>query len=122
MLTPNEAAKRVGVSRPTIMNALKKRELFGVRNNRNHWQIAPEDLDKWCENRDANHTLSLTDSSLHADTRVQEAERELTELKGTVGILNERLAGKDALIDQLRSDLEHARLPFWKKVLGRKAS
>ncbi|MDO5643165.1 MAG: excisionase family DNA-binding protein [Paracoccus sp. (in: a-proteobacteria)] len=50
-LTPEAAAKRAGVSRPTINRALKTRELQAHRDNRNRWQIGATDLDAWAEAR-----------------------------------------------------------------------
>lgn len=113
MLTPNAAAKRAGVSRPTIMTALKNKALFGTRDNRNRWQIAPEDLDAWLTGRDSKLPVSDTVSEQ------AEADREISELRGEVRVLEERLSGRDALIEQLRADLDHARRPFWRKILDR---
>ena len=47
-LTPAAAAQVVGVSRWAIMRAIKGHKLKAQRNNRNHWQIAQDDLAAWC--------------------------------------------------------------------------
>ena len=47
-MTPAEAAQRAGVSRWAIMRAIKSHKLKAQRNNRNHWQIAEDDLVAWC--------------------------------------------------------------------------
>lgn len=52
-LTPEAAAQRVGVSRPTINRALQNHSLKAHRDNRNRWKIAPDDLDAWAAQRDA---------------------------------------------------------------------
>jgi excisionase family DNA binding protein len=46
-MSPAQAAQVAGVSRWTIMRAIKAQELQAIRDNRNHWQIAPDALDKW---------------------------------------------------------------------------
>jgi len=46
-LSPAQAAQACGVSRWTIMRAIKSYELKASRNNRNHWIIDPDDLDAW---------------------------------------------------------------------------
>lgn len=106
MLTPAQAAKKAGVSRGTIMNALKNRDLPATRNNRNHWQIQDDDLSKWMAERGDNATVMP----------VSEPD---TELKAQVQVLQAELRGRDLLIEQLKSDLAHARLPFWRKLLGK---
>lgn len=50
-LSPAQAAKRANVGRTTIMRALSSGELRGVRDNRNSWRIASEDVDAWCGHR-----------------------------------------------------------------------
>lgn len=46
-MSPAQAAQAAGVSRWTIMRAIKAKELRAIRDNRNHWRIAPDDLDSW---------------------------------------------------------------------------
>lgn len=91
------------------MSALKSGDLRGHRNNRNHWQIDPEDLSAWADSRDSKPTVSNTVS----------LQKELQDLRAEAGILTERLAGRDTLIEQLKADLDYARRPFWKKLLDR---
>lgn len=109
MLTPAQAAKKAGVSRGTIMNALKNKELRGVRDNRNHWKIRDEDLTEWSDSRGDNISVMT----------VTAPDTEVVELKTQVQVLNAELRGKDALIDQLRSDLDHARTPFWRRFFDK---
>lgn len=47
LLTPEQAAKKAGVSRSTISRALKDMRLMGVRGNNNRWSITQEALDEW---------------------------------------------------------------------------
>lgn len=46
-MSPAQAAQATGVSRWTIMRAIKDQLLLANRDNRNHWRIDPEDLDRW---------------------------------------------------------------------------
>lgn len=59
-MSPAQAAQVAGVSRWTIMRAINAQELKAIRDNRNHWQIAPDALDRWraytVRTPDASHT------------------------------------------------------------------
>lgn len=46
-ISPTEAAQRIGVSRWSIMRAIKSHKLRAKRDNRNHWLITPDDLSTW---------------------------------------------------------------------------
>jgi excisionase family DNA binding protein len=46
-MSPTEAAQRIGVSRWSIMRAIKSHKLKAKRDNRNHWLITPDDLSAW---------------------------------------------------------------------------
>jgi excisionase family DNA binding protein len=46
-MSPAEAAQIAGVSRWTIMRAIKSHDLQATRDNRNHWRISSLELDKW---------------------------------------------------------------------------
>lgn len=48
-ISPAQAAKLKGVSRRTIMRAIESHELQALRDNRNHWKIDPQALDKWAD-------------------------------------------------------------------------
>ena len=48
-LTAEQAAKRAGVSRPTVSRALKFGDLPGNRDNLGRWSILPADVDAWAE-------------------------------------------------------------------------
>lgn len=51
MVSPQQAADLAGVSRRTIMVAIEGKSLKAHRNNRNHWQIDPQDLEAWIASR-----------------------------------------------------------------------
>lgn len=46
-ISPAQAAQMSGVSRWTIMRAIKSLELRATRDNRNQWRIDPEELERW---------------------------------------------------------------------------
>lgn len=46
-LSPNQAAKRAGCGRTSIMRALASGHLRAIRDNAGRWQIDPEALDDW---------------------------------------------------------------------------
>lgn len=48
-MSPAQAAQLIKVSRRTIMRAIESHELLAVRDNRNHWKISPEELDRWAD-------------------------------------------------------------------------
>lgn len=48
-MSPAQAAQLKGVSRRTIMRAIESHELQAFRDNRNHWKIDPQALDKWAD-------------------------------------------------------------------------
>jgi hypothetical protein len=48
LLTATQAAQAAGVSRWAIHRAIKSLSLRAIRDNRNIWRIAPDDLTAWC--------------------------------------------------------------------------
>lgn len=48
-MSPAHAAQSKNVSRRTIMRAIESHELQAFRDNRNHWKIDPQALDKWAD-------------------------------------------------------------------------
>lgn len=63
MLTPNQAAKKAGVSRKTIMNHIRDMSLKAIRNNANHWVIQPTDLANWIKAREKAKRLGSSPST-----------------------------------------------------------
>ena len=47
-MSPAQAAQAANVSRWAIMRAINSHKLKANRDNRNHWKISPDELDKWC--------------------------------------------------------------------------
>lgn len=46
-MSPAQAAQAAGVSRWTVMRAIKSHDLKAFRDNRSQWRISQEDLDQW---------------------------------------------------------------------------
>lgn len=68
-LSPAAAAKRAGCGRTSIMRALDSKALKAKRDNRNRWQIDPEDLDRWAKDRDGHvRSAPVTDRVTDRDT------------------------------------------------------
>ena len=55
-MSPAQAAQASGVSRWTIMRAIKSHDLQASRDNRNQWRITSDDLDRW-----RSHTVRTPD-------------------------------------------------------------
>jgi len=77
-MSPAQAAQAAGVSRWTVMRAIKSLELQATRDNRNQWKISPEALDRW-----RSHTVR-TEGDVHTPhtpgtASISVAEAELRE-------------------------------------------
>lgn len=50
-MSPAQAAQLKSISRRTIMRAIESQELLALRDNRNHWKIDQQALDKWADSQ-----------------------------------------------------------------------
>lgn len=97
MLTPQQAASRAKVSRGTIMNAIKSRQLVARRDNRNCWQIEPADLSNWLSDRsDISTVKAVTIDSQPPPPPDENMIR--------IAVLEAELKGKDQRIADLERD------------------
>lgn len=87
-LSPAQAAQVAGVSRWTIMRAIKDQLLLAKRDNRNHWRINPDDLDRW--RRSTVRTVEAA-HYLHTPNDTSEALMKVASLEAENGQLRERL-------------------------------
>lgn len=46
-MSPSQAAQATGTSRRTVMRAIESQELEAFRDNRNHWKITSQALERW---------------------------------------------------------------------------
>lgn len=68
-MSPAQAAQAAGVSRWTIMRAIKSHDLPAHRDNRNQWKITAEDLRDW-----RSHTVRTLDEMHTSHTTEEELE------------------------------------------------
>lgn len=97
MLTPHQAAARAKVSRGTIMNALKDGALIGFRDNRNRWQIKPDELARWLSDRTGTASVKAYNSDTLKIPAVDEKDLR-------VAVLEAELKGKEQRIADLERD------------------
>ena len=99
-MSPAQAAKRLKVSRRTIMRAIDSLELKAIRDNRNHWKIAQDDLSRWA---DAQWAPTEHAQSEMPTVPTPETTLELASLKAENGQLRERLTSTETDRDHWRS-------------------
>lgn len=109
-ITPNEAAKRSGKSRRTVMRAITKGELSARRTN-DGWEIEITALTDW--------------TGAHAPADAQELPAAHPETV-QVSVLQERIRGLEDLVSELRqagadmrSDRDHWRSLAQRGILSR---
>ena len=117
-LSPNAAAKMTGISRSAIMRALANKSLFAIRDNKNRWQIDPDDLEKWVDSRP--DTLAQVRSETET---VPDLSGELAASQTEVRLLREQLDDTKADRDAWRSQAEalsktigEGRTGFWSRI------
>ncbi|WP_184568379.1 helix-turn-helix domain-containing protein [Sulfitobacter undariae] len=110
-MSPAHAAQSKNVSRRTIMRAIETLDLRASRDNRNHWKIDPQDLDKWadaqCALSEHAHPIlpTVPTSDLEVKLAVAEAQRDAAK---------EQLAGVQEDRDRWREMAEKlASKPRW---------
>lgn len=115
MLSPQKAADRAGVSRKTIMDAITSQKLHAIRDNRNRWQIAEDDLERWMEGRtDRKISPPTTDTS--SDTI--RLEEQLKSALKEAGMYREQLEKSEAEKERLMDLLKEAqRRRSWLEIL-----
>lgn len=110
-LSPAQAAQAASVSRWTIMRAIKRHEIKAIRDNRNHWKIDPDELDRWSASTvrtvEAAHPIHTTKDSPETLARVAALEAEN-------GQLRERLSEVKEDRDAWRGMAQRRRWWHWK--------
>lgn len=124
-VSPSKAAQIAGVSRWTIIRAIQKSEIEGLRDNRNHWQVNEKSLQSWCDARDARdaHTVHAQEDAhqpAQPDPQVIGRMSELeTENRMLYRQLDDIKQDRDAWKDQAQRLSEH-RPGFWETLFGRR--
>ncbi|MEN5300468.1 helix-turn-helix domain-containing protein [Brucella sp. TWI559] len=114
MITPNEAAKRTGRSRRTVMRAITRGELIARRAN-DGWQIEEKDLSAWAG------AHGRADAPTYPDAHPAPTADEAV-LKERIRALEELLSELRRSNDDLRVDRDRwhqlATRPWWKRLAG----
>lgn len=121
-MSPAQAAQVAGVSRWTIMRAIKSNDLMAIRDNRNQWKITQNALDNWrghsVRTPEKLHQIPANEfgSDLQKQLREHIARADLAEAL----LARERDANADLKADrdywrqQATVLLENKRLPRWR--------
>lgn len=117
MLSPNQAAKKAGVSRKTIMNHIRDLSLKATRNNENHWSIHPTDLANWMQARKKQSQLSptipttpvtsdtTTPTPTHTEVELRITKLELAHAKGETEQLKKQVARLEQEVKETRGQM-----------------
>ena len=121
MLSPNAASKLTGISRSTIMRALKSGALFAGRDNGNRYQIDPEILKKWAGDRvitvahlDPVARTDLDMSADHVETKMKLAASE-AKVEILEKLVDDGRADREKLLDMI-TDLSKPRWPWSRRI------
>lgn len=105
-MSPAQAAHVAGVSRWTIMRAIKSHELQATRDNRNQWKITSDALDAWrastVRTPDAPHTS-------HTSIEAINLHQQLAEQTSRATIAEALLIHERSLNADLKADRDHWR-------------
>ena len=112
-LTPNQAAKKLGISRRTIMRAIEQHNLHAIRDNRNQWQINDTDLAQWAPSKYAQPIAQTTPTLAHPihEMQIRIAVLE-TDLKAATNIISDLKTERDAW----REQAQKRGFWFWRRV------
>ena len=100
-MSPAQAAHVAGVSRWTIMRAINSQELLAIRDNRNQWRIAPDDLDRW---RASTVRTPADLHTLHTPEATQELREKLAAETARADMAEAMLARERDAVSEVRAD------------------
>lgn len=105
MYSPQKAADIAGVSRTTIMSAIKSGKLLSKRNNRGHHRIGPEELNRWMEGRGGRRqTDTATATTTKTDTEAAVLREQLKASLKDADNLREQLERERELLERERAE------------------
>jgi len=114
-MSPAQAAQYVGVSRWTIMRAIKSNDLSAFRDNKNQWRISQQELEHW-----KGYTVRTPDVA--HDMHTPEVPSEAVELREKLAAAISRAEAAERARDQAEIDrdrwCELAMKPWWKRLIG----
>lgn len=114
-LSPEQAAKRAGLSRWTISRALQAGKLRGIRDNRGRWRVETDDLDAWlAEHPPTLHAEQHSEQpALHTVQHTEHhglpAEQERHVLTTEIAVLRTRLEAVEGRATELALERDEAR-------------
>jgi excisionase family DNA binding protein len=123
LLSPEDAAKRAGVSRRTVLRAVKRQDVQAVRDNRGRWRVDGDSLDAWAALKASSGQRPVSAQSVvQLDAERLAAIRELGELRA-------ELVGRAAELEGVRERLravevdrdawrDLARRSWWQRLFG----
>ncbi len=117
MLTPDQAARRAGCGRSSVMRALTSGQLHGVRANTGRWRISSDELERWISDRPASEPVTtdqkparpdLADMNQVESLRKErdEARIEAATLRVELNQFHERLTETAAHLNQRLLDIQ----------------
>jgi excisionase family DNA binding protein len=93
-----EAAKATGLSKSTILRAIRTNKISAIRNERNQgWIIEPSELHRL-------YPAVANDAPVNAETARHETHETVMELRLRLETVTQRLADQEAVITDLRED------------------
>jgi DNA-binding MurR/RpiR family transcriptional regulator len=114
-MSPAQAAQCVGVSRWTIMRAIKSQDLLAFRDNKNQWKIASEVLKAW------RPSIEHTGAESHI-MHTQSVSEEVLGLREKLAAAVSRAEAAERARDQAEVDRDRwhelAMKPWWKRLIG----
>lgn len=123
-LTAEQAARRAGVSRPTVSRALKFGDLRGNRDNMGRWSISPDDLDAWAEKRGP---VQLSATNTEHSESFERIRTDLAQAREAVARAEARAETLAETVDDLRKERDRllsalearASRGFWARLFNR---
>lgn len=118
-MSPAQAAQHAGVSRWTIMRAVKSNALVAFRDNKNQWRIHQEALDEWMSSNVRAHPPA---HDVAHEVHSVAALSEIIELKEKLASALSRAEAAERARDQAEADrnrwYELATKPWWRRLIG----
>lgn len=104
-MSPAQAAQLLKISRRTVMRAIETHEIKAFRDNKNHWKIDDEELDRWAKSRDV-----LTQPTEHAHPQAPTSPTEDAHLSAIkLAEAMARIEGLETMLSREREALEEMR-------------
>jgi excisionase family DNA binding protein len=100
-MSPAQAAQVAGVSRWTIMRAIKAQDLQATRDNRNQWRISAESLKAW---RTSTVRTPEESHTTHTQNLVSELRMKLAAETSRADVAEAMLARELEALNEVRAD------------------